>query len=184
MAKTTKDLIFRNFIEILKEKPFDKITVRDIVERASINRHTFYYYYSDIYEMLEELFKMEFTEIVSRNNSGFRWLVGFSKMVETCYANKKIINTICASKSYDYLENYLFKSCRAITSEYIMSLAEGKNVDRDTMEFIISYHQYAIIGMLSEWFRTGMPEEPQVMIRRFLYTFSGVVSAIESARKK
>ena len=78
MSTNTKNLIFKTFVEILGEKPFDKITVRDIVERANVNRNTFYYYYSDIYELLEEMFTREFTEMVAEHRNGFRWLVGFS----------------------------------------------------------------------------------------------------------
>ena len=58
MATTTKELIYRTFLDLLRQKPFDKITVRDIVESANINRNTFYYYYSDIYELLEEIFSV------------------------------------------------------------------------------------------------------------------------------
>ncbi len=184
MNVTTKDKIFQTFLEILNEKPFDKITVRDIVERCNINRNTFYYYYSDIYELLEELFKMEFSEMVSKYNSGFRWLVGFSRMIETCYGNKRIINNICASKSYEYLETYLFKSCREIMADYVTEIAAGKNISRDNLEFIISYHQYGVIGIISEWFRTGMREEPQQIIKQFLIVFEGLLPAIETAEKR
>ena len=89
MNVSTKEKIFRTFVDLLATKPFDKITVRDIVESCNINRNTFYYYYSDIYELLEELFTNEFNEIITKKNSGLRWLVGFSRMIETCYNNKK-----------------------------------------------------------------------------------------------
>ena len=46
-------------LSLLEKKPFDKITVTDIVETCGINRNTFYYYYSDIYDLLEEIFKKE-----------------------------------------------------------------------------------------------------------------------------
>lgn len=41
--------------EILKEKDFEKITVTEICERASTSRITFYTYYGDKYDLLEEL---------------------------------------------------------------------------------------------------------------------------------
>ena len=181
MNVTTKDRIFQSFLELLSEKPFDKITVRDIVERCNINRNTFYYYYSDIYELLEELFKREFSEMVSKYNSGFRWLVGFSRMIENCYGNKKIINNICASKSYEYLETYLFKTCKEIMADYVYEIAKDKNIKRNSLEFIISYHQYGVIGTLSEWFRTGMSETPQEILREFLIVFEGMNAAIDRA---
>ena len=83
MSVSTKRKIFATFLTILEKKPFDKITVRDIVEACDINRNTFYYYYSDIYELLEEIFKFEFSEMIENHSNGFRWLVGFSRMIET-----------------------------------------------------------------------------------------------------
>ena len=45
MALRTKNAIRRSFIELLAERPFDKISVRDIAERSEVTRNTFYYYY-------------------------------------------------------------------------------------------------------------------------------------------
>ena len=47
MALRTKNAIRRSFIELLAERPFDKISVRDIAERSEVTRNTFYYYYTD-----------------------------------------------------------------------------------------------------------------------------------------
>lgn len=70
MGKDTKRLIYETFIDLLGTKPFDRITVRDIVEACEINRNTFYYYYSDIYELLEEIFTKELNELVEAQKNG------------------------------------------------------------------------------------------------------------------
>ena len=46
-------------LKLLEEKSIDKITVKDICERCEINRNTFYYYFSDIYEVLEAMIEYE-----------------------------------------------------------------------------------------------------------------------------
>ena len=43
--KYTRNMIRNVFIEMLDERPFDEITVTDLVTRCEINRKTFYYYY-------------------------------------------------------------------------------------------------------------------------------------------
>ena len=55
MALRTKNAIRRSFIELLAERPFDKISVRDIAERSEVTRNTFYYYYTDIYALAEDV---------------------------------------------------------------------------------------------------------------------------------
>ena len=183
MATNTKEIIFATFLDLLEKMPFDKITVRDIVEACGINRNTFYYYYSDIYEMLEEIFKNEYLEIVSNHSSDLRWMIGFKKLLDTAYSNPKIINNICASRSYEYLETYLFKSCRTIFSEFVKELANSKPIDEKALEFISSFYEYAIIGTLSEWFRTGMREKPEELLKQFSVVFSGITTVIKMAGK-
>lgn len=180
----TKELIFKTFIEILKEKPFDKITVKDIVDKCQINRNTFYYHYSDIYELLEEIFSMEFSEMASKHSNGFRWLVGVSQMLETAYRNKKIINNICASRSYEYLETYMFKYSKIILSDFFHEIAEKKDIDEEVIEFMVSFYQYAISGVLSEWFRTGMPETPDYVKRMILIMLEGVAPSMEFSKER
>ena len=46
--KRTKELLTDTFWELLEEKAYSKITVKDIVNRCDVNRNTFYYHFQDI----------------------------------------------------------------------------------------------------------------------------------------
>ena len=65
-ALRTKNAIRRSFIELLAERPFDKISVRDIAERSEVTRNTFYYYYTDIYALAEDVFESEIEKLSER----------------------------------------------------------------------------------------------------------------------
>ncbi len=56
MTNKTKDAIKTTFMELLNRKPLNKITVREIVSGCGINRNTFYYHYTDIRTLVEEIF--------------------------------------------------------------------------------------------------------------------------------
>ena len=56
MRNSTKTAIKEAFMTLLNKKPFDKITVKEIVEECGINRNTFYYHYEDIYDLLHPFF--------------------------------------------------------------------------------------------------------------------------------
>lgn len=43
------------FWELYATKPIEKVSVREIADRAGYNRATFYLYYHDVYEVLEEI---------------------------------------------------------------------------------------------------------------------------------
>lgn len=54
-VRYTKKVIRENLIELLQEKPLKKITVKELCERAEINRATFYKYYLDVYDLFEKI---------------------------------------------------------------------------------------------------------------------------------
>lgn len=60
-AIRSRRFIRQAFFELLREKTFEKITVTDIVNRADINRSTFYAHYADVRGLMEE-FQNEFVE--------------------------------------------------------------------------------------------------------------------------
>lgn len=64
-AVRSRRLINQAFLELLQEKPFEKITVTDIVNRADINRSTFYAHYPDVRGMVEVLLEHAVNKSVS-----------------------------------------------------------------------------------------------------------------------
>ena len=52
--RTHRDIEFA-FVRLAGEKPFEKITVQNILEEAMINRSTFYQHFKDKYEIAEKL---------------------------------------------------------------------------------------------------------------------------------
>ncbi|MCE3201031.1 TetR/AcrR family transcriptional regulator [Paenibacillus sonchi] len=66
----TRRLLQDAFAALLQEKDFESITVRDIAERATVNRTTFYAHFVDKFEMLEAKLMESFMTIINRRISG------------------------------------------------------------------------------------------------------------------
>lgn len=70
VRRRTNRIIEQSFIALLQERPFEKITLRELCEKADINRTTFYRYYPDLFalrdQLLENLFDSLFTKIAQR----------------------------------------------------------------------------------------------------------------------
>lgn len=62
-AIRSRQLIKAALADLLQEKPLDKITVTDIVNRAQINRGTFYAHYTDIPDVIQHLIQQAFSSI-------------------------------------------------------------------------------------------------------------------------
>ena len=62
-AIRSKKMINAALADLLQEKPLDKITVTDVVNRAGINRGTFYAHYQDIPDVINHLIENTFSMI-------------------------------------------------------------------------------------------------------------------------
>ena len=54
-VRYTKRILKEVFLQLLAEKPVNKVTVKEVCERAEVNRATFYAHYSDCFELLESI---------------------------------------------------------------------------------------------------------------------------------
>lgn len=53
-TKQTRQNIIEAFWQIYADKEIRKITVRELMEKAGYHRSVFYFYYKDVYELLEQ----------------------------------------------------------------------------------------------------------------------------------
>ena len=51
-VRRTQKLLKESLVQLMSEKAFKDITIKDITERADLNRGTFYLHYSDTYDLL------------------------------------------------------------------------------------------------------------------------------------
>ena len=65
MAQTTKNAIRKGFLDLLEQRPLDKISVVDIADHCGVNRNTFYYYYCDIYALVREVLETELDRVLN-----------------------------------------------------------------------------------------------------------------------
>ena len=62
-AIRSRTLIKGALADLLQEKPLEKITVTDVVNRAGINRGTFYAHYSDVPDVINRVIQQTFAGI-------------------------------------------------------------------------------------------------------------------------
>lgn len=60
----TKRSIYNAFIELRAKKPLEKLTVKELCEKAQINKSTFYVYYHDVYDLSEKIENEVISEVV------------------------------------------------------------------------------------------------------------------------
>ncbi len=58
-------IIEKEFVELLKTKQLDEISVTELCKRSGLNRSTFYAYFSDVYELADRMRKNLETEVAA-----------------------------------------------------------------------------------------------------------------------
>jgi AcrR family transcriptional regulator len=65
-VKRTRQMIEQAFLELVKEKGFQTISVQDVTERAGLNRATFYAHFPDKYALLDYAIQQSFRQEIEQ----------------------------------------------------------------------------------------------------------------------
>ncbi|WP_017814020.1 TetR/AcrR family transcriptional regulator [Paenibacillus shenyangensis] len=60
----TRQLIQQAFLELLRTRDFQQVTVSDITRHATINRVTFYTHYTDKYELMDDMINSQLIQLI------------------------------------------------------------------------------------------------------------------------
>ena len=88
------------FIELRSKKPLEKITVRELCERAYINKSTFYSHYRDIYQLsdsLEDEVVRQITNSISHPEYILEHPAEFTKELFLAYLSQNTLTMILFS---------------------------------------------------------------------------------------
>lgn len=176
MAKQTQKFIMSTFMQLLESESLDKITVRDIVEECEINRNTFYYHYSDIYDLLDDVFRVETEKFMSEDvdeNTTF----GEEYERAACFVlkYKKAILHIYDSKKRDVLQNYLETLAFSFISRFVKREADGYGLPDEDIDYITGFYTHAIVGNTLGWIKRKLPSGQEKFIARTAGTFNATV---------
>ena len=172
----TKKIIREEFIKILNERPLNKITVKDIASACDINRNTFYYYYTDKYAILSEIFQIELQIVIDEYNDTLSWEESFIVATKFSLQNKTAIYHVYNSMQKEELEDYLFNVSGNIMSRYVEKVSDGISASSEDKKLIASFYQCALTEMVLRWIASGMKDDPDTIIRRIGRLFDGHIA--------
>jgi AcrR family transcriptional regulator len=158
-VQRTRSWIFEALMILMDEKPYEKITVSDITEKAGIARQTFYRNYNDkddvVFEYVKntmntDLLKIE-TNQGSKRQNDIVLMFNYTYMIKHRDRLKKILSTTD-------IENRILREVQ----EFPLSLVKIFKGKLSKEEYLICRYKicYQITGCLRvflDWFLTDMP---------------------------
>lgn len=188
MSNMTKKALEASLKKMMLQKPFDKITINDLTKDCGISRMTFYNHFKDIYDLVEWSCEEDGKEALQNNKTYDTWQEGLLQIFEAVLANKPFIVNVYHSVSREQIETYLF----GLTRDLIEGVVEEKSVGKDILPedklFIAGLYKYSFVGIMLDWIKQGMKEDPQILVKKMSITLQGNVANsvcnFEKARKK
>jgi len=150
-VQRTKSWIFDALMLLMDEKPYEKITVSDIADKAGVARPTFYRNFDDKDEVVLEYLNNSFSTEKDDKHNNIILLFDDKYLIKHQKNLKKVLNTAS-------IENRIYRELQ----KYTLSLAEHYKKQLSADEYLICRYKicYQITGSLRiifDWFINNMP---------------------------
>lgn len=183
MSQITKRALEESLKHLLLQKPLDKITIGDITEDCGISRMTFYYHFKDIFDLVEWSCVEDASRALEGKKTYDTWQEGFLQIFEAVRDNKPFIMNVYRSVSREQVERYLYKVTYGLLIGVVEEKSAGLSVRDEDKKFIADFYKYAFVGLMLDWIRGDMKEDPQVIIDRLSSLMHGnIARALNACR--
>ncbi|WNS76146.1 TetR/AcrR family transcriptional regulator [Bacillus sp. DTU_2020_1000418_1_SI_GHA_SEK_038] len=182
----TKEHLKQALIDLIKEKGYHSVTVKDIVDYAAYNRSTFYVHYLDKMEIAEDLL---FSMLEGLEDSvGKPYVTG--QKVYTAKLNEPSFNIV----SYIYKNRHFFELInyddtlpglhtrfpqtilKIYKEQFIFETINNIPVN---MDYFKSYTAYGFYGLIKNWIQNGFKETKETFIQEVIDLTKTHIYAVE-----
>ena len=161
--KLTKLMIRKAYAELLKERQDKKITVKDLCERADVNRGTFYSHYKDVDDLqnqiigqfkslLEDTFIDFLSTVDVENLSTTDFIKGLLKSI---YANKDFCEILLYSGNSQSLLSEILDMAKNLVNNFYTKLFKDKSIEEINFwyNFVAGGAVFVILNWINEEFK-------------------------------
>ena len=180
---TTKIALEASLKELLKKKPFDKITIADLTEDCGISRMAFYYHFKDIYDLVEWSCLEDAKRALDEKKTCETWQQGLLQIFEAVQENKPFILNVYRCVHGEQVEKYLQPLVDRLILDVIDEESGGMTVRDEDKQFIAQIYSYVFIGLMLDWIKNDMRQDPAQLVEQLSTLIHGdVTKALEKCR--
>lgn len=180
--KYTKMVLKESFINLLKEKPLSKITIKEICENADINRATFYAHYRDQYDLLHQI-EQELIDGINQylGDYAFSDTVDISvEALEQIFTyikqNAKICTILLGDSGDDHFRQQVM---RIVRDQCVAAWTINKALAPEDAEYIYAFAIEGSVGLIQKWLADGGTKSARAMAELILQITNYGLSGFE-----
>ena len=169
-VRRTRDALGDALVALMQEKPFETITVQEVLDRAHVSRSTFYTHYSDKDDLLmsdsEEFFEalsMALSEHSDISDRVFPVQEFFTHLADVQPFYKALVKSGKFQENMELARGHFARGIERRLSE----LPRAKSIPANERSAIAFTHAGALLSLLAWWLDRGMREPPEQMDELF-----------------
>jgi AcrR family transcriptional regulator len=152
ITNVTKKTIKDAFWELYKEKKIEKITVKDITLKAGYNRSTFYAYFTDVYDILEQIEEdlMPGIEHIPPIDTSREHSPDFFENIITIYEKNSAYYSVLLSENGD--PRFAIKMKNVFKSMMKDAITNRVSISPEEMDYALEFLVGATLSTVKHWF--------------------------------
>ena len=175
MINRTKLQLEEAFKKLLLEKPFHKITIKDLTDACYLSRMSFYYHFQDLYDLTEWILIEDAKKALNEKKDYAHWKEGLENIFAAVYENKPFILNVYHDISRDQIEKVLFKLVHGLIESIVEERSVETNLNEQQKNFIAYFYKYGFVGIMLDWIEKGMDENYNEIVDDLEKTVHGTI---------
>jgi probable dihydroxyacetone kinase regulator len=157
----TKKALVDALKALMKKKTLSKITVSDITDYCDISRNTFYYHFSDKYDLINWIFYSETLPEVNAFSEPERGFDGFVRLCRYMRANREFyleaLDYVGQNSLKDYLVEFYFELLKIHIDTVYTQL--GYKLASEELFLMARMEAHSYVGIIMDWVKEGMQDD-------------------------
>ena len=169
--KEVKIRLAESFRELVLEKPIEKITIKEITDRAGVIRVTFYNHFQDKYELLEWIIREEAVEparVLLHNNMEQEALAFLFNSIKK---NRDFYVHVVRLEGQNSFESIICGCFIDVITDYLAGhVSKGtKKYKWLTPQRVGEFYGRSLTYIIISWIKSGMDASPEEMVETYNY---------------
>lgn len=168
----TEKLLTDAFWQLLGEKVYKKITVKDIVDLCQVNRNTFYYHFEGIPSLLEQAVRSWADMILSEDRPFDTPIHSIIPIAEACASHRTAILNLLNSKAREMFLSGLESLCLRAAERCVAFHRDTEKrpaLSEKDRTLLVRFYKAILYGCLSDWLNGGMEGDFTAEMARAAY---------------
>lgn len=179
-SAVTRQAICSALKQLMAQKPLEKITISELMDTCGMRRQHFYYYFTDIYDLLRWMFEEEALQLHQNQNGYPTWQEGLLQLFRYLDGHRTICLCTLDSLGREYLKQLFEGDISGIVHRTIRRVIQENSFpgDADTEEATARFLTIALAGVVESWLRGELNQTPEELIRRIDTMFQDYIRGV------